>query len=401
MATTMTVASVSSPPELSGSKSSKSTSFRSSHASDQDASFTDVSNFEEIGLADDLHATSQDSFSYAGSTSRSHQLGSKNSSSAPHLFRDLTSGQKGTQSSSQGLKPQDLGTFAQKSLEPRRASGSRRLVGPNASSPSLPFRPARSRSPSPSHPARPSSPSGSSIKQSSSGIGRRKSVKELEDEYNDSDHELPDDASLWNVPLSPRPVKDRPASPERTSPRPIPLSHAVTAPSSVPLRRSPSSPARKNKHRAPARSASAGPERGQISRRDAKTYLYNQAMAELSEEAKILTEALELYAEDAERKQGELAQSGKSIHRSSADSKRATVSELPPLQKSNIMIDPLPVSKEKEKYLSRTRPSWLPPKDQKEERKHLKEYQKMMAMSREAGLYHKLKRMTRNGLTSL
>ena len=124
-------------------------------------------------------------------------------------------------------------------------------------------------------------------------------------------------------------------------------------------------------------------------------------MAELSEEAKILTEALELYAEDAERKQGELAQSGKSIHRSSADSKRATVSELPPLQKSNIMIDPLPVSKEKEKYLSRTRPSWLPPKDQKEERKHLKEYQKMMAMSREAGLYHKLKRMTRNGLTSL
>jgi hypothetical protein len=33
---------------------------------------------------------------------------------------------------------------------------------------------------------------------------------------------------------------------------------------------------------------------------------------------------------------------------------------LPPLQKSNIMIDPLPISKEKEKVLTRTRPSWLP-----------------------------------------
>ena len=28
----------------------------------------------------------------------------------------------------------------------------------------------------------------------------RKSVKDLEAEYNDSDEDLPDDASLWNVP---------------------------------------------------------------------------------------------------------------------------------------------------------------------------------------------------------
>lgn len=61
--------------------------------------------------------------------------------------------------------------------------------------------------------------------------------------------------------------------------------------------------------------------------------------------------------------------------------------ELPPLQRPNIMIDPLPISKEKEKVLSRTRPSWLPPKDQKEEKKHLKEYKRMMALSREAGSY--------------
>ncbi|KAJ2995951.1 hypothetical protein NUW58_g1136 [Xylaria curta] len=48
------------------------------------------------------------------------------------------------------------------------------------------------------------------------------------------------------------------------------------------------------------------------------------------------------------------------------------------------MIDPLPISKEKEAVLSRTRPSWLPPKDPAEEKKHLREYQKMMASSIEA-----------------
>jgi hypothetical protein len=48
------------------------------------------------------------------------------------------------------------------------------------------------------------------------------------------------------------------------------------------------------------------------------------------------------------------------------------------------MIDPLPISKEKEAVLSRTRPSWLPPKNPSEERRHLREYQRMMASSLEA-----------------
>jgi len=48
------------------------------------------------------------------------------------------------------------------------------------------------------------------------------------------------------------------------------------------------------------------------------------------------------------------------------------------------MIDPLPISKEKEAVLSRTRPSWLPPKNPAEEKRHLKEYQRMMALSLEA-----------------
>jgi len=48
------------------------------------------------------------------------------------------------------------------------------------------------------------------------------------------------------------------------------------------------------------------------------------------------------------------------------------------------MIDPLPISKENEAVLSRTRPSWLPPKDPAEEKRHLKEYQRMMAQAAEA-----------------
>lgn len=112
-------------------------------------------------------------------------------------------------------------------------------------------------------------------------------------------------------------------------------------------------------------------------------------MSDLSEEAKIITEALEFHADEQEYKRGETLQSGRSSSSSGTDSKRGsrTTIELPPLQKSNIMIDPLPISKEKEKVLTRTRPSWLPPKDQKEEKKHLKEYKKMMEQSREAGRF--------------
>lgn len=110
-------------------------------------------------------------------------------------------------------------------------------------------------------------------------------------------------------------------------------------------------------------------------------------MAELSEEAKVLTQTLEYHADDSDRKREERIQNGDTSERSSVESKRTSggIVELPPLQKSNTMIDPLPVSKEKEKVLSRTRPSWLPPKDPLEEKKHVKEYKRMMALSKEAG----------------
>jgi hypothetical protein len=80
------------------------------------------------------------------------------------------------------------------------------------------------------------------------------------------------------------------------------------------------------------------------------------------------------------------AQAKRSTTKAPQDRARMSAStvELPPVRKGNIMIDPLPISKEKEKVLTRTRPSWLPPKNPKEEKKHLKEYQRMMAHSLEA-----------------
>jgi hypothetical protein len=111
--------------------------------------------------------------------------------------------------------------------------------------------------------------------------------------------------------------------------------------------------------------------------------------SELSAEAQALTEALEAHAEDEQNKALELRQRRSFGNGSTTDFHkparvRSAIAELPPLRRTNIMIDPLPVSKEKEAVLSRTRPSWLPPKDPAEEKRHLKEYQKMMAQSAES-----------------
>ena len=109
-------------------------------------------------------------------------------------------------------------------------------------------------------------------------------------------------------------------------------------------------------------------------------------MSELSEEARILSENLEFHADTAEREQEKRVQAGLAPRsaRPSLESRSNRNSysaiQLPPLQRGGD-LDFLPVSKEKEALLSRTRPSWLPPKDPKEERRHLKQYQKMMAAS--------------------
>ncbi|KAF2671478.1 RabGAP/TBC, partial [Microthyrium microscopicum] len=108
-------------------------------------------------------------------------------------------------------------------------------------------------------------------------------------------------------------------------------------------------------------------------------------LSDLDTEARDLTGKLEDYAEQVERKHEDAVQSGKVKPKSTPASPSVKKPiELPPIRKNDPLLDPLPVSKEKERVLTRTRPSWLPPKSQKEEKKHLKEYQRMMQLAADA-----------------
>ncbi|KAF9883082.1 hypothetical protein FE257_004116 [Aspergillus nanangensis] len=398
-----------SPPELSGSKSSKSSSFRSSsQLSGPDGIFTDISNFEDIGLGDDdaLPDPEATPSPYARpGMSRSSTARLQAKSPVTTTTRDLTSTTKATRTPHTAGQGPNGSLSLQTHSSSKKRTGNKREPGNSVLSPLSASRPHRSRSTSPLRAASTlgSSPSAQSLSLSpvngrpplnrkQSWQPNRKSLREIEAEYHDSDEDLPEDASLWNVPISPRPAGDRPPSrapsPNGRSPgpRPLPFSHSVSGEhvAKSPATKSPSA-SRSARHA--VRSSSAGPERGQISPRNPRLYSYNSMMSDLSEEARVITEALEFHADEKDYQRGESLQSGRRSSLSSAtDSKRAsrTTIELPPLQKSNIMIDPLPISREKEKVLSRTRPSWLPPKDQKEERRHLREYKKMMEQSREA-----------------
>lgn len=97
-------------------------------------------------------------------------------------------------------------------------------------------------------------------------------------------------------------------------------------------------------------------------------------MADLDHEARIIAEKLDFHQEVVSKS----ATSSTNPYRSSAPG----AIPLPPIQKGT--LDFMPMSKEKEAVLSRTRPSWLPPKDPREEKKHLQEYQRMMKASIEA-----------------
>lgn len=235
----------------------------------------------------------------------------------------------------------------------------------------------------------------------------RKTAKELEDEYNDSDEDLPDDASLWNVPLSPALYRttstaassanpspstspdrtgryDRSPGRDQTTSRLIHTAPTATQSFRGTLASVPASPITPGL----TRGISTGMVPDHLGFPKVRAKSWTVALSELSEEAKSLSEALEAHAFDSDRQHEVQLQTGVAVARSSMEKltrARTSVIEIPPLRKSDIMIDPLPVSKEKEKVLSRTRPSWLPPKNRKEEKKHLKEYQRMMELSLEAG----------------
>lgn len=227
----------------------------------------------------------------------------------------------------------------------------------------------------------------------------RKSIADLESQYDDEeeDDDIPDGLILDNVPISPRPSRDRPKSQPQSplllpqNPPPKGRSVGNGTPPIATAQGSLRSPTWKS-DTALSDSASGGECAFPSAKGRAKSW--NIAMASLSPEMKALTEKLEEHSDTVDEpprptpdKRPATWGASRQVYDPSGWEpqlkKRSQLLELPPLR-TNVMIDPLPVSKEKEAVLSRTRPSWLPPKDPAEERRHLKQYQKMMAQSAEA-----------------
>ena len=411
-----------SPPGLTGSKSSKSSSYRSSSISGADAILSDTTHFEDIGLDGDhglfrqnVHSMEKRTRPVAGAaspmTTMRELTNARNKPPHPRL-QGPVKGYAAIHSASlpipgtsrRGLRSPSTPSLAMTAMSNRNRS---RSPSPNGAFP-IPS--------STSNFVAPKRPSLVPIKAMNPQVRRgswqpsRKSVKDLEAEYNDSDEDLPEDASLWNVPLSPRPPTERttsisasssPQNSPRTSPeRPSPLhasfrNSSTKAPKTAPVLMassplagdSTSSPSSPRKPQPLLRGASTGAMPDHFVFAATRTKSWNVALSELSEEAKSLTEVFENNAVLAEQDE-EAIQKGEATFRPSQEKlsrSRTSTVELPPLRMNNVMIDPLPISKEKEKVLSRTRPSWLPPKSRKEEKKHLKEYQRIMELSLEAG----------------
>jgi len=117
---------------------------------------------------------------------------------------------------------------------------------------------------------------------------------------------------------------------------------------------------------------------------------YHEVMDALDDESQRITRELGKMVVGSkgkeERKSDEVfpATQSRVLPELTQQSRRASCyTYLPP---ASTLLDPLPISKEKEAVLSQTRPSWLPPKKKAEERRHLAEYQKMVQQAEEAGI---------------
>ncbi|KAK1065061.1 hypothetical protein LTR74_008173 [Friedmanniomyces endolithicus] len=226
----------------------------------------------------------------------------------------------------------------------------------------------------------------------------RKTAKQLEAEYDDGDDELPDDAILENVPITPLPGQTRSPRVKTPSPQRKPLHNTLHSANVPKNAKRPSAPTvmpngqygapRSPRHgRLPtlphsATTTSFPPEAFSLKHRS-KSWA-----SDLNEEARELSAALEEHAErlSSDKRRSATSSAAGSPPRPSLLKKRAktAVVELPPIRKGSALIDPLPISKEKEAVLTRTRPSWLPPKNQKEEKKHVKEWEQMMSRAADA-----------------
>ncbi|KAH8731505.1 hypothetical protein GQ44DRAFT_604288 [Phaeosphaeriaceae sp. PMI808] len=399
-----------SPPDLTNSKSSKSSSFHSSNLSDDVMGPSDLSHFEDISL-DETSGPS----SFPMPMSLSNRIvyeASKPYSSAgrsmsqPHAvhqsFRDLTSTAKQRYPSLKGQVHNAVQRTQSQLAAPGKPSrrGFTSPSAPSLTSMSLAAPNRSSRSPSPSNPLNfPSAPRTLSRKSSrnmdalpspalssrrqSWQDSKRKTVKEREAECDeDGDDELPEDAFIWNVPMSPRPAQERSPSAYSSPPSPNPSTTNVAKPSSK--KSSPTLSSSRYSTQPSPNPSIRGHSPSQLSRQ--RTNTWENTFTNLDADAKKLTEALEEFQSEFERKQ-EIKRQLPGLTRSASlkeSEPKTKKSTLPPVRKSDPLIDPFQPSAEKQKYLSRTRPSWLPPKNPKEEKKHLKEYQKMLARIEEA-----------------
>ncbi|KAH6675251.1 TBC1 domain family member 12 [Plectosphaerella plurivora] len=426
-----------SPPDMTCPESSKSSSFQSmSFHSDDNSVLDDISHFEDIGLDDDVTTTaavtskrpqSRQARTRASSTTprpsnpygRSfsadrHGLPAAPSSSStgplsPPATRDLAS-LKGRKKPEIGLGVQQRPTLHAIQTDPRGFTGrsnslnarsadghrpqSRNRGVASLSTTSLHLPGRRHRSPSPNLSLVPRDPNTMMTPQRRSSWQsnrERKSIAELEKECEDDeedDDNIPEGFILDNVPMSPRPNADRPpsrpGSREPSSERP-PRERIRSVGNGTPAiavaQGSLKSPTWKTDAPSPATSPGPRPDRADGPQFPVKgrAKSWNAGWSELSAEARMLTEKLEEHADEAGEESSFYARGRKPEPRV-----RSALPDLPSLRQASLMIDAMPMSKEKEAVLGRTRPSWLPPKDPNEDKKHWKEYEKMMARSAES-----------------
>ena len=382
------------PQSLPGLTHSRSSSFRTSSLSAPDAALPDLNHFEDIILTKDYQTDDQDRSSNDPAAHILPTMNAGNGDVPTTFLRDLTVGdrrhaaQHGHSRGRQvfGLGPAHALAMPNESNLTRKFSTSSGLARRAMSNHS------RSRSPSPSgapssfpQPQSPSPaplidavspPKRASTARRGSWQPSRKSAKDLEDEYDDTDEDLPDDASLWNVPLSPRTSTGGMKNAVGDSAKVMPMSISPVISNLV---SSGSDLTAESPHESCGR-ISTHSESHDYALPKGRAKSWTVAMSELSQDAQNLTEALQGMVDSSTIDE---ISKPKPCSNDLEPTKMSV--DLPPLRVHDVMIDPLPISKEKERVMSRTRPSWLPPKSQKEERRHLKEYQRMMESSLQAG----------------